>query len=239
MKKFLTALFAGAILLPAVLSAASFEGSLRMKMTSGKEKPVEMDYLIKNNKARITPQLGQKKDEISMIYDYDKMEMITLMPSEKMYMTMSLKSAVEAASNNKSGEKFELRKTGEKEKILGYNCEKYLMTSADTNMEMWLTDELGAYMGMSSAMSGGRGRGGQTPQAQAWEKALEGKNLFPMHMVGLDTKGKENFRMEVSAIEKKSVADAELAPPAGFQKFEMPSAGDMMKGMLKGMIPGR
>ena len=177
---------------------------------------------------------------MATIMDYEKMEMVMLMPTEKMYMVTSMKSAVENANSNAVQDpKFKFEKTGVTEKILGYTCEKYLMTSSDTNMEMWMTEELGTFMGMGNAMSGGRGARGQPPQAQAWEKAIAGKNLFPMRMVGLDPKGKENFRWETVSVDKKSVPDSEFMPPAGFQKFEMPAMGDMMKGMMKGMIPGR
>ena len=238
MKKLLTALLAGALLLPAVLSAANFEGAIRIKMTSGKD-AMEMDYLLKNNRARTTMQLS-KKDSMTTITDYDKMEMLMLMPEQKMYMVISMKSVMDNANTNAAQDpKFKFEKTGVKEKILGYNCEKYLMTSSDTNMEMWMTEELGTYMGMANAMSGGRGGRGQAPQAQAWEKAIAGKSLFPMRMIGHDPKDKENFRWEAISVDKKSVSDSEFVPPADFQKFQMPGMGDMMKGMMRGMIPGR
>jgi hypothetical protein len=237
MKKLLTSLLAGVLLLPAVLSGATFEGAVRIKMTSGKD-TVETDYLLKNNRARATMHMG-KQTVMTTITDYDKMETLMLMPEQKMYMVVSMKSVIDNANANAAQDpKFKFEKTGVKEKILGYTCEKYLMTSSDTNMEMWMTEELGTYMGMANAMNGRGGRG-QAPQTQGWEKAIAGKNLFPMRMIGLDLKGKENFRWETVSVDKKSVPDSEFTPPADFQKFQMPAMGDMMKGMMKGMIPGR
>lgn len=233
MKHLTRFLLIGALLIPGALSAAStFEGALRMQMTSGKEKPFEIDYLLKDGKARIVPQMGQK-GSMAMIMDTAKMEMTVLMPEQKMYMVSSIKSATEEAAKQAGTADIVPEKTGRKEKILGYTCEEYLMKSKDgTTSAVWVTEEIGAFAGLGGGgMGGGRGRGAT---AQAWENAFAGKNQFPMRVVGLDKKGVENFRMEVTKIEKKSVADSEFVPPAGYQKFEMPPMGDMMKGMMKG-----
>ena len=45
----------------------------------------------------------------------------------------------------------------------------------------------------------------------------------------------EDMRLEVTKVEKSKLAESLFLPPEGYQKFEMPSMGDMMKGM----IPGR
>jgi hypothetical protein len=98
------------------------------------------------------------------------------------------------------------------------------------------------------------GRGRAPTATPAWERALEGKDLFPLRVVGYEkgkprsekgksaekSKGKnasgnESFRMEVTAIDKAPLPDTLFNPPAGYQKFDM---GGMMKGMMKGMIPG-
>jgi hypothetical protein len=236
--KYLTRfLLTAALLLPVALSAAStFEGELRMQMTSGKEKPFDIDYFLKGGKARIVPQLGQK-GSMAMIMDTTKMEMTMLMPEQKMYMVTSIKSATEEAAKQAGTADVVPERTGRKEKILGYTCEEYLLKSKDgTSSAIWVTDEIGAFAGLGGGgMSGGRGRG---PTAQAWENAFAGKNQFPMRVIGLDKKGVENFRMEVTKIEKKSLPDADFLPPAGYQKFEMPPMGDMMKGMMKGLMKG-
>jgi hypothetical protein len=243
MKKFPAFLLTLVLLVPAALSAAaSFEGSMQMQMISGKEKPLTMDYLIKKNRARVTPQLGQKEGSMAMIIDYDKLEILTLMIDQKMYLSSSIKSLTEAATGKETGEqKFTLEKTGVKEKILGYNCEKYLMKTTDSNTEMWLTEDLGTFVGIGTGAGGmgGGGRRAKNTTAQAWEKALAGKNMFPLRVVVLTPNGKESSRMEVTAIKKESVPESTFTIPADFQKLELPPMGDMMKGMMKGLIPGR
>lgn len=237
--KYLTRfLLTAALLLPVALSAASsFEGELRMQMTSGKEKPIEIDYLIKGTKARITPQLGQKGSAgmPSVIMDMEKLEATMLMDEQKMYMVTSLKSAAEEATNQAGVADVVPEKTGRKEQILGYSCEEYVMKAKDgTTTAVWVTDQLGTYAGMNA----GRGGGSWGKGAQSWEKAFAGKPQFPMRVVGMDKKGVENFRMEVTKAEKKSLPDSHFLPPAGYQKFEMPPMGDMMKGMMKGLMKG-
>ena len=104
---------------------------------------------------------------------------------------------------------------------------------------MWLTDKLGTFRGLGSGAQanafGGRRGGAKTQQEQAWEKALAGKNMFPLRVVGSAPDGKETYRMDVTAVEKKSLPDSDFLPPPDWKKFEMPNMGDMMKGM----IPGR
>jgi hypothetical protein len=242
MKKFPAFLLACALLFPAALSAATFEGSLRMKMSSGaKSKPMEMDYLLKENRVRVNPLLAEKgASGMGIIMDFVKMETTVLMPEQRMYMVTSMKATMDKVAQEAAKKESDatLEKTGEKEKILGYTCEKYLMKSKDGDMAMWLTDQLGTFMGLGSnaqanAFGGGRRAKGQTEQA--WEKALAGKNMFPLRVVGLGTDGKETYRMDVTAIDKKSLPDSEFQPPADWKKFEMPNMGDMMRGM----IPGR
>ena len=42
--------------------------------------------------------------------------------------------------------------------------------------------------------------------------------------------------MEVVAIDKKSIPNSTFDIPSGFQRFDM--GGGMMKGLMKGLIPG-
>ena len=97
-----------------------------------------------------------------------------------------------------------------------------------------LAEGLGAFMAPSGGnpMGGGRSGGGG---GQAWERALAGKELFPLRVVSLDKGGKQTFRMEATAIDRKSLPDSLFAPPAGYQKFDM---GGMMKGMMPPGLPG-
>ena len=244
MKTFLRVFLAGALLAPAALVAASFEGKVSMKMTSGRDKPMDITYNIKGDKVRMeTP--GQKGVG-GMIMDTSKREMTIIMDEQKTYMVMGLPQGAKDAIEKREQEVM-LEKTNETEKILGYTATKYILTDkSNTETELWLAEGLGTFMGFSNRNPMGRGRG---PAAPAWERALEGKDLFPLRVVGhekgaINSKGKgdekskkakggggETFRMEVTAIDKTSLPDSLFVPPAGYQKFDMGS-------MMKGMIPG-
>jgi hypothetical protein len=246
MKTSLGFFLASAVLAPAVLSAATFEGKVSFKMTSGRDKPVEMTYNIKGDKIRM--EMPEQKGMGGMIMDTSKREMLMIMDEQKTYMVMALpQAAVDAMA--KRDEEMKLEKTNETEKILNYTATKYVLTEKNGNeTELWLAEGLGTFMGFNKNPMGGRGRG--APAAPAWERALEGKELFPLRVVGREkgsaradkgksgekSKGKsgggnESFRMEVTAINKTSLPDSMFTPPPGYQKFDM-------GGMMKGMIPG-
>jgi hypothetical protein len=241
----LRVLFASALLSPAAVFAAAFEGKVSMKMTSGRGQPQEITYNIKGDKVRM--EMPGQKGMGGMIMDTSKREMTMMMDEQKMYMVMALPQAA-ADAMAKREDDVKLEKTNETEKILGYTATKYILTEKNNDeTEIWLAEGLGTFMGFSqnrNPMSRGRG-----PAAPAWERALEGKDLFPLRVVGLgkgatargakgksDEKrkgagGNERFRMEVTSIDKTSLPDSLFTPPAGYQKFDM---GAMMKGMIPG-----
>jgi len=242
MKTLLRVFSASLFLLPAALFAASFEGKVSFKMTSGKSKTQDLTYMIKGDKVRM--EFPGQQGMGGMIVDTTRKEMMMIMDEQKTYMVMALpQEAMEAVG--KKNEDVQLQKTDETEKILGYTATKYLMTDKSTETEMWLAEGLGRFMGFSNKSGmGGMGRG-RAPATPAWERALEGKDLFPLRVVGRekgssskakgkgskDAAGNESFRMEVTAIDKTSLPDSLFNPPAGYQKFDM-------GGMMKGMIPG-
>lgn len=225
MKHTLRLLLASIALIPAAAFAASFEGKVNFKMTSGRGQSQEIAYNIKGDKIRV--EIPGQKGFGGMIMDTTKKEMTMIMDEQRMYMTMAMPEAAVRAME-KPNEDVKLEKTGETEKILGYTATKYLVTHDNTTTDLWLAEGLGTFMGFSNNNPMG-GRRSSVPQS--WERALAGKELFPLRVVGHDKGGKENFRMEVTAIEKQTLPDSLFAPPAGYQKFDM-------GGMMKGMIPG-
>ncbi len=230
MKKFPAFLLVCALLVPAALSAASFEGKVVMKMRMSKGEPMPMTLSVKEGFTRTDMVMG-KGTTASMIMDQAKQEIIILMDAQKMYMVQPMPKP-EDYSNGKPTD-FTFEKTNETEKILGYTCVKHLVKSKDGTSEIWATEQLGTYLG---GMGGQRDKNTPPP---AWEKALIGKKFFPLRTVVFGKDNKEVVRMEATAVEKQSLPDSLFIPPAGYQKFEMPAMGDMMKGMMKGMIPGR
>jgi hypothetical protein len=228
MKTSLRSYFALVLLSPVALLAASFEGKVDFKMTTGRETQ-QMSYNIKGDKIRID--MPGQKGMGGIIIEPAKKETTIMMDEQKMYMTMAMPDVAAQAAEAKAGDvKFE--KTGETEKILGYAAEKYISTYQGVKTEMWLAEGLGTFMSFSNSNPMGGGRRGSTPASQGWEKMLAGKDLFPLRVVSKEKDGKESFKMEATAINKQSLSDSLFAPPADYQKLDM---GAMMKGMMPNM----
>ena len=230
MKATLRSLLLAALFAPACLLAANFEGKVNFKITTG-GKPQELAYSIKGDKLRID--MPGTKGMGGMIMDTTKKETTIIMDEQKMYMTMAMPETTATDRGGKT-EEAKLEKTGQTEKILGYLATKFTSTSQGTTTELWLAEGIGTFLSMAGKSPMGGGRKGSSPEAQSWEKALAGKDLFPLRVVGKDKSGKESYRMEATAINKQSIPDSQFAPPAGYQKFDMGGMG----GMLKGLLPG-
>ena len=216
-------ILAGALLIPVALSAAGFEGKVTFQMTSGRGKPADLTYSIKGDKVRM--EFPNQKGSGGMIMDTSKREMMVMMDEQKMYMVMALPDTVAEAAAGRA-EDVKLEKTSETTKIAGYTATKYIVTSREGTTDLWLAEGLGTFMGMSNNSNP---MGGKRAAPKAWERALAGKEMFPLRVVGKD------FKMEATSVEKTSLPDSLFTPPAGYQKFDM---GGMMKGALKGMFPG-
>jgi len=75
-----------------------------------------------------------------------------------MYMVQPIAGKA-AASNSADPSGVSFEKTGVTEKILGYDCTKYVAKTKDTTSELWVTEQLGAFMRYGT-WHGGRRYGG-------------------------------------------------------------------------------
>jgi hypothetical protein len=232
MKKIPVLLLLIAGLIPGALFAASFEGKVSMKMTGPKGTPQQVDFSLKEGLTRIDVTAGGMSPAIIM--DQGKQQILILIPPQKMYLVQPLPKPPEnaaagsGAAQGASRAAPEVQVTAITEKILGYDCTKLMATDKDKNSttEIWVTDQLGNFMGMGPGGLGGRRGGGA--DAQAWAEALRGKGTFPLRVITTKD-GKETFRMEATSVEKESL-------PASL--FEAPADYHNMSDMMKGMMPG-
>jgi len=234
MKKSLLPLLV-ALFIPVAASAASFEGKVTMKMTGPKGMPPTMTFSLKEGFSRID--MNAEGHNAAVIYDAAKQQTTMLMLDQKMYMTQALpKPQVTAAGMAEGAAGAAVEVTTTKEKILGYDCVKYVAQTKEGTSEMWVTDQLGAFLGFGGPppMGGGkRGSGGGAPAPQGWEAAITGKGVFPLRVV-TTAGGKETFRLEATAIEKVAVPASAFYPPSDFQNLS-----EMLKGLgMPGGIPG-
>ena len=217
----------GSLLLPAFAWAAQFEGKVDFTLNTPRGAS-QMGYSIKGDKIRID--LVGQKGMGGMIFEPAKKQTTVLMPEQKMYMTMEMPDVQAQAAEAKAGD-VTLEKTGQKEKILGFDAEKFISTYQGSATELWLAEGIGTFMAPNQRNPMGRGAG---PAPQGWEKALAGQELFPLRVVSKGKDGKESFRMEATAINKQALPDTLFTPPADFQKFDM---GAMMNPAMRGGFP--
>lgn len=216
------------LLAPAAVLAAAFEGKVNFKLSAGRAPAEQIGYQVKGGKIRI--ELVGQAEVGGIILDVAKKQTMVIMDAQRMYMVMPMADVAAQAAAAKPDEAT-LEKTGEREKILGYEAVKYVSIQAGKKTDLWLAEGLGRFMAMESLQPMGGARA-----SQPWERALAGLELFPLRIVSYDTAAKEDFRLEATAIEKKSLPDSLFAPPAGYQSLDM---GGMMPGMMPGGFPGQ
>ncbi len=214
-------------------AAEAFEGKVTFSMTADKGRMQDMNYSMKAGKVRMD--IAAEGHPMSTIMDLAKLEMLMLMPEQKMYMVMPIKQPVETAMEKAAESTADIERTGKTEKILGYDCEQILVKDKGTVTELWVASGLGTFMGLGSGgpmggggMFGGGRKGGGAAGAK-WEEVLKGKGGFPLRVVSRDAKGKEAFKMEVKKIEPGALPDSLFVPPEGFQKFDMGAMGGILK----------
>ena len=228
MKFLLRLLAVSTLLLTAVSSYAAntFEGKISLALSVDKKgRSQNMDYSIKGKKLRID--MSAEGNQISTIMDMEKMEVIMLMPDQKMYMVHSIKKPAEQVAEKAAQSNVEIEVTGKTETILGYKCNEMLVKDKGTVTECWLAEGLGSFQGMGSPAEGGR----KSANAAKWEEALKGKEGFPLRVISRNTKGKEVYKMEATKVEPGSLPNSLFVPPEGYEKFQMPNLGGLLKGL--------
>ncbi|HKV40187.1 MAG TPA: DUF4412 domain-containing protein [Blastocatellia bacterium] len=229
-------------------TGGEFEGAVTMKMgihnDGSPNAPVEMTYYIKGNHYRIDTPAGPAGGA-SVIMDLQNGKMTSLMPAQKMYMTMDMKGMREQMGQ--AGEKAKLPKItyiGKKETIAGYSCEHYLMEGSMTDpagskqeMDMCVTKGLG-YFGMGGG-SGGNSIFDQvfSPKLRAeaasdpeWSKFIAG-GMFPLRVSTVEN-GETKTALEVTKVDRKTLDDSLFTVPAGYKELRAPTTG-------LGGVPGR
>ena len=191
-------------LTPALAGAQAFEGVVTAKMhgaESGRE-PVEVQYFVREHVVRTEMELRGRggASHSAVILDSASKTMYVLMPARRAYMTMPMQPA--------GGEQRrpEIVKTGKKETVAGYECEHWLVKDPSGDIDACVASGLGTFM-----MSGARESG--------WSGSLREQKGFPLK-VG---RAGGPAIMEVTKIERKRLDPALFAPPADYQKMEMPA----------------
>lgn len=218
----------------AIAGDNQFEGIVAMKMDTDEGKGIEMTFSVKGPRTRVeTGMPGTPEAQGIMIMDTDAGKMMTLVPQQKMYMTMDLKGMAEdARGKSTENEKFpKLTRTGRRETIAGHECEHWLMGEKQ-DIDMCVAKGLG-YFGMGGQQSESSFRNlvfspkllAEAAAHPEWVSLLQG-GAFPLRITATEN-GRTTMNMQATRIEKKSLDDALFQVPAGYKEFNMQ---DMMRG---------
>lgn len=211
----------------AAAQGTGFEGVTTYQLHSEKSPARTMVVTSKGNKLRVdmsdptNPSRGG-----SFVMDGDAHTRMMVMNEQKKYIIMpeSMAGGMGKGADAADGKKFTFTKTGRTETVAGVTCQVIHGTGTDTNGkteegDMCVAKGVGFNPAMWENLGGQAGapRGGM---AAIRDAVGDGNGIVKMS----NTKdGQPNFTIEVTNINKSSVADAAFAPPAGFTQFQMPA----------------
>ncbi len=193
---------------------------------------MEMTMHFKGSKARID--VG---DQVSTIMDSGSDEVLNLMHQQKMVMTMNSQQlgAMQQQMTESMGKddaeqaKPELKATGNKETINGFDTEEYLVTQNGQEISYWLAKDYPnkekILEQMASMQDSKFAKLSPNAQAQLDIRELPG---IPIRVNAVDTV------MTLVSVEEKKVDPAIFEIPEGYNKMDMPDLGNMLKNMPQG-----
>lgn len=191
--------------------------SFTMEMTSTKQQdPMIMKVVSKGNKIALTPQVAGTQGQMKIIVDHGAKKQYMLMDAngQKMAMAMDMTDIEKAIEESKDPK---ITITKESKVIDGYKCTKVITETAETNSEMWLTEDLGLNYGDLYKMVSSN----KSPQGSNYGiPAMKNIKGFPVQMVITDKKKNEPMNINIKNISKAKV-DEKAFSLAGYQMMDM------------------
>jgi len=191
---------------PAVLQAQSFEGVIEFSVTTERG-TMPMTYMVKGDNVRVEMQ-GPRGMKATVLIDTKKNKSVMLMDQMKMYM-----ETPQMPPPDTTQPKPEITKTAKTQKILGYECQEYLVKQGANESDVWVTKDLGPFQ--MFRMGGPRGQS----NAEAWQKAIGNEGGFPL--LASTKEGDEQLsKMEATKVEKKSLDDSLFKIPDDYKPMD-------------------
>jgi hypothetical protein len=117
-------------------------------------------------------------------------------------------------------EKLELTATGQKTKLLGFDCERFELKRHGEILEIWATDELFRFPDYRRNQPH---RFGPRMIEETWAELIRQRKLFPLLASLRFESGPERYRFEVQAVRRETIADPEgrlFKPPTGYHETD-------------------
>lgn len=187
---------------------AQFEGVVTARMAA-QQRSMDVTYSIKGGHFRMDMSgMGGMSVYILHLASAPTSQMV--IPSQKMYMEMRNAEAVTGQSAATKAP--DIKWTGKKETVAGIECEHVIVTDdKGTQADVCAAKGMGSFFSAQGPMGG---RGSNTA-LDAWQRVGAGSFPLKIQRVGGET------ILEVTRVEKKSLADEIFTVPSGYQKMDM------------------
>lgn len=210
MKKLLLSIVITSIAL--VTSAQSFEGVIEFKKQTPTD-TIQYIYYVKNDKIRLD-EVGSKSKKVqgSFLLDLTNNTIVSLSHERKLYIEQASSPAEPVQG------KVEVNKTNTTKTILGEKCSEYVVknTEQKTQVTYWLASgKYDFFLKMLKLMN----RKDKPSVYFQQIKNIEGMFPFLSSQINLET-GKEEVKMEVTKVEKKSIPKSMFEIPKDYIKFQ-------------------
>jgi hypothetical protein len=191
---------------PSALSAQSFEGVITMKANDGAGKTMLRTLRAKGAQWRMDTNIGGAAGGDASIISDGKGRIAMVNHKSRIYMYPPALQDIGGDDIPDPG----AVATGRKDQVAGLSCEYYRSTKSEEKDSQWcITTALGFL---------GRGR------VEGAAKSAAARKSFPNGFFILKkVDGHGRVAMEVIKIERKSLPDADFAPPPGYKEMRMPA----------------
>ena len=209
-KLILSALFVFAGIL--MVSAQSFEGVIEFKKQTTTD-TVNYIYYIKCDKVRLD-EIGakSKKVEGSFIIDLKTNSMVSLSHERKLFIEQAPGTPATVTG------KPEVKKTGTVKTILGVKCNEYVVKNSDEKVQVtyWMgSGKFDFFFKLLKVLN----RKDKSAVYVQQLTSVDGMFPFLSSQVNLET-NKEEIKMEVTKVDKKTVDAKMFEMPKDYQKFQ-------------------
>lgn len=195
-----------------IASAQSFEGTIEFKKQTTTD-TVNYIYHVKGDKVRLD-EIGNKSKKVegSFIIDLKTNSMVSLSHERKLYIEQA--SGTPAAITGKC----DVKKTGKEKTIQGQKCTEYVVSNPDEKIQVtyWMANNHFDFFTKLLKVLNRKDK-----SAVYVQQITNAEGMFPFlsSQVNLET-GKEEVKMEVTKLEKKTIDATKFEVPKDYQKFQ-------------------
>ncbi len=204
-----------------------FEGILVSKNAStdetGNSQEYAMTMWIKKDKARVETTGAPGMLAATMIYRNDKKIVWMLSDQDSSYFEINNDTPAQELQSVAKQDKYSVKRTGKKKKILGYSTEQILMTRGDAKTELWGSKQLGRIAKAIETAFGAE----YAQNADGWTDEVARMGIFPMK-AATTVDGHVVESQEITRIDERSLADSLFQIPSGYVKQDV---GKMFDGL--------